>query len=206
MKRKFIERTLIIASHNFGKVEEIGKLLVPYKVRTLSARELSLPEPEENGQTFIENAEIKARSASEGSGFPALADDSGLRIPVLGGDPGIFSARWALSTSGKSNDFTAAITKIERAIKKIEPTSTGQKASFICALSLCWPDGDIVSFEGVIHGTLTFPPRGNKGFGYDPIFVPEDRQLTFGEMDQIEKHQISHRSIAFKKLIKHCFN
>jgi XTP/dITP diphosphohydrolase len=205
MKRKFIEPSAVIASHNPGKVSEISKLLVPYNITTLSAKELRLPEPEENGQTFIENAEIKARTASTGSGLPALADDSGLVIPVLDGSPGIFSARWALEPNGKSN-FTRAIKKIKRAIKKTGGASEGQKASLVCALSLCWPDGVIVSFEGIIQGSLVFPPRGNKGFGYDPIFIPENRQLTFGEMDQIEKHQISHRANAFKKLIEHCFN
>jgi XTP/dITP diphosphohydrolase len=206
MKRKFVERRVVIASHNRGKVDEISKLLVPYNITTLSAKELGLPEPEENGQTFIENAEIKARAASMGAALPALADDSGLVIPILGGDPGIFSARWALEPDGKSSDFTKAIRKIKHAIKKAGVAPEGQKASLVCALSLCWPDGIVVSFEGVIHGSLAFPPRGNKGFGYDPIFIPENRKLTFSEMDQIEKHQISHRSKAFKKFIEHCFN
>jgi XTP/dITP diphosphohydrolase len=206
MKRKLIERTAVIASHNLGKVAEISKLLIPYEITTISAGELGLPEPEENGHTFIENAEIKASAASTGSGLPALADDSGLVIPILGGDPGIFSARWALAPNSKKGDFTKAIKRIERAIKKTSAACEGQKASFVCALSLCWPDGVIISFEGVIYGSLTFPPRGNKGFGYDPIFIPENRQLTFGEMDQMEKHQISHRAHAFTKLIEHCFN
>ena len=206
MKRKFVERHAVIASHNLGKINEISKLLVPYNITTVSAKELGFPEPEETGQTFIENAEIKARAASTGSGLPALADDSGLVIPILGGDPGIFSARWALEPNGKSSSFTEAGKKIKRAIKKTGAASEGQKASLVCALSLCWPDGVILSFEGIIHGSLTFPPRGNKGFGYDPNFIPENRQLTFGEMDQIEKHQISHRANAFKKLIEHCFN
>ena len=206
MERKFIERSILIASHNLGKVNEISKLLVPYKVTTVSARELGLPEPEETGQTFIENAKIKALAASTGSGLPALADDSGLVIPILNGDPGIFSARWALQPDGKNSNFTDAIKKIKRAIKKTGANAGGQEASFVCALSLCWPDGVIVSFKGVIRGSLAFPPQGNKGFGYDPIFIPEKRQLTFGEMDQVEKHQISHRAIAFKKLIEHCFH
>jgi XTP/dITP diphosphohydrolase len=206
MKRKFVERHAVIASHNLGKIDEIRELLIPYNITTISAKELNFPEPEETGQTFVENAEIKARAASTGSGLPALADDSGLVIPILGGDPGIFSARWALEPDGKSSNFTKAIRKIKHAIKKAGVAPEGQKASLVCALSLCWPDGIVVSFEGVIQGSLAFPPRGNKGFGYDPIFIPENRKLTFSEMDQIEKHQISHRSKAFKKFIEHCFN
>jgi XTP/dITP diphosphohydrolase len=206
MKRKFVEQRLVIASHNLGKVNEISKLLAPYKITTIPAGTLGLPEPEENGQTFVENAEIKALSASTRSSLPALADDSGLVIPVLNGDPGIFSARWALEPNGKSGNFMKAIKKIKRAIEKTGATYDGQKASLVCALSLCWPDGVVVSFEGVIYGSLTFPPRGDKGFGYDPIFIPKNRQLTFGEMNQTEKHQISHRADAFKKLIGHCFN
>ena len=206
MKRKFTEQSIVIASHNRGKVVEISKLLVPYKINTISAKELDLPEPEENGHTFIENAEIKARSASSRSGLAALADDSGLVVPVLGGDPGILSARWALSSSGTFSDFTLAIHKINRAIKKIGLTPENQEASFVCALSLCWPDGVVISFEGIINGSLTFPPRGNKGFGYDPIFIPKNHQLTFGEMNQVKKHQISHRAQAFEQLIGHCFS
>jgi XTP/dITP diphosphohydrolase len=206
MKRKFIEQSMVVASHNRGKVVEISKLLVPYKINTISAKELDLPEPEENGHTFVENAEIKARAASTGSGLAALADDSGLVIPVLGGDPGIFSARWALSSNGSFSDFGLAARKIKRAIKKTGLAPEKQEASFVCALSLCWPDGVVVSFEGIINGSLTFPPRGNKGFGYDPIFIPKNHQLTFGEMNQTKKHQISHRARAFKQLIGHCFS
>ena len=206
MTRKFIENSAVIASHNPGKVHEISKLLVPHGIATISAGELCLPEPEENGQTFIENAEIKALAAAKESGLPALADDSGLVIPILGGDPGIYSARWTLDSNGKSGNFASAIKKIQRSIQKIGATSEGQKAYFACALSLCWPDEVIISFEGFVHGSLTFPPRGNKGFGYDPIFIPKNHQLTFGEMDPIKKHQISHRAEAFKKLIGRCFN
>nr|HIL77238.1 RdgB/HAM1 family non-canonical purine NTP pyrophosphatase [Rhodospirillales bacterium] len=206
MTQKFIENSVVSASHNLGKVSEISKLLVPLGITTISARELGLAEPDENGQTFIENAEIKALAAAKGSGLPALADDSGLVIPILGGDPGIYSARWALDPNGKGGSFTSAVKKIKHSIEKMGATSEGQKASFACALSLCWPDEVIISFEGFVHGSLTFPPRGNKGFGYDPIFIPENHQLTFGEMDPIEKHQISHRAQAFKKLIGLCFN
>jgi XTP/dITP diphosphohydrolase len=203
MKRKFIEQSVVVASHNRGKVVEISKLLVPYKINTISAKELNLPEPKENGHTFIENAEIKARAASTGSGLAALADDSGLVIPVLGGNPGIFSSRWASNSNGPLNDFATAIHKIKHAIEKTGEDPERQEASFVCALSLCWPDGVIVSYDGIINGSLTFPPRGNKGFGYDPIFIPKNHQSTFGEMNQTKKHQISHRAAAFEKLVGH---
>ena len=206
MSRKFSEKRAVIASHNSGKIHEISKLLTPYQIITVSASELGLPEPEENGQTFIENAEIKARTSAKGSGLVAIADDSGLVIPALGGDPGIYSARWAVGSDGKGGNFSYAIKKIKNSLKRTCATTESHKAYFVCALSLCWPDDFIISFEGYVHGKLTFPARGNKGFGYDPIFLPENHQLTFGEMDPIEKHKISHRADAFKKLAGHCFN
>jgi XTP/dITP diphosphohydrolase len=206
MARKLQEKKAVIASHNMGKVSEISELLSLYKITTVSAGELNLPEPEENGQTFIENAEIKARASAKGSGLVALADDSGLVVPILDGQPGIYSARWAADPRGKGGNFSYAIEKIKFAIKKTGNDVSGQQAYFVCALSLCWPDDYILSFEGYIQGTLTFPPRGNKGFGYDPIFLPENNSLTFGEMSPVEKHKISHRADAFKKLAGHCLN
>ena len=204
--RKFSEKRVIIASHNPGKVPEIQQLLSSYEIKTISALELGLPEPEETGQTFIENAEIKARASAKGSGLVALADDSGLVIPTLGGEPGIYSARWATDSSGKRGNFSYAIKKIKSAIEKKGASVNTQKAYFVCALSLCWPDDFIVSVEGYVHGTLTFPPRGDKGFGYDPIFLPKNHKLTFGEMDPITKSKINHRSDAFKKLSGSYFN
>ncbi|MBT3991239.1 MAG: RdgB/HAM1 family non-canonical purine NTP pyrophosphatase [Rhodospirillaceae bacterium] len=201
MPRKFTEKKLVIASHNPGKVFEINDLLQDFGVEVVSAGDLGLPEPIEDGLTFVANAEIKARAATEGSGLPALADDSGLVVPLLDGDPGIYSARWA--EPGK--DFDLAMKKIRDAIVAKGKNPEGQNAYFACALSLCWPNGEIETLEGTVHGTLTFPPKGKKGFGYDPIFVPINYQLTFGEMDQTEKHRISHRADAFQKLVNACF-
>ncbi len=207
MARKFTEKKLVIASHNPGKVIEINELLSPFGVEAISAGDLGLAEPVEDGLTFTANAEIKARAAALGSGLGALADDSGLVVPVLNGDPGIYSARWA----GESKDFDLAMNKVKQAIEAKGGTAEGQSAYFACALSLCWPktaeteDFHIETLEGTVHGTLTFPPRGEKGFGYDPIFVPINYQLTFGEMDQTEKHQMSHRAEAFRKLVSNCF-
>jgi XTP/dITP diphosphohydrolase len=206
MTRKFTDKKLVIASHNPGKVIEINDLLGSFGVEAISAGELGLPEPIEDGLTFIVNAEIKARASAESSGLPALADDSGLVIPVIGGDPGIYSARWAINPNGSDKDFDFAMKGVKQAIEAKGENPEGQKAYFACALSLCWPDMHIETFEGTVHGTLTFPPKGTKGFGYDPIFVPINYQLTFGEMNQAEKHQMSHRAEAFKKLVKHCFN
>ena len=206
MTRKFTEKKLVIASHNPGKVIEINDLLGSFGVEAVSAGELGLPEPIEDGLTFIANAEIKARASAEGSGLPALADDSGLVIPVIEGDPGIYSARWAINPNGSDKDFDYAMKSVKQAIEAKDEKPEGQKAYFACALSLCWPDMYIETFAGTVHGTLTFPPKGIKGFGYDPIFVPINYQLTFGEMNQAEKHQMSHRAEAFKKLVKHCFN
>ena len=206
MTKRFAEKKLVIASHNLGKIIEIIELLSPFGVEGVAAGDLGVQEPVEDGLTFIANAEIKARAAAEGSGLPALADDSGLVVPVLGGDPGIYSARWAQGLSGKSKDFSVAMKKVEQAIEAKGQNPDGQNAHFFCALSLCWPNGDIKAFEGIVRGTLTFPPKGNKGFGYDPIFIPINYQLTFSEMDQAEKHQMSHRADAFNKLVSACFN
>ncbi len=182
---------LVIASHNKGKVREIGELLEPLKIEVISAAELNLPEPEETGDSFQANAALKSLAAAQGSGLPSLSDDSGLVVPELGGAPGIYSARWA----GPDKDFGVAIQRIQR---ELGERAEGAAAYFVCVLSLAWPDGEEVSFEGQVHGTLTFPPRGEKGFGYDPIFIPRGYDVTFAEMDANDKHLISHRAEAFR--------
>lgn len=197
MARHFEGGKLVIASHNPGKVREIGDLLRPYAVDVISAAELNLEEPEETGTTFIANAELKARFVAEASGLPALSDDSGLAVEALGGDPGVVSARWA----GPDKDFAIAMRRVEDGLKG----KSDRRAHFACALALCWPDGHCETFEGTVHGNLVWPPRGALGFGYDPMFVAEDRDITFGEMDPDEKHQISHRADAFRKLVAACF-
>ena len=206
MARKFTEKKLVIASHNPRKVHEINNLLSPFGVEVVSAGELGLPEPVEDGDTFSVNAELKARAAAKGADLPALADDSGLVVPVLDGDPGIYSARWAENPTGSDKDFNYAMNKVRQAIKTKGINPEGQNAYFACSLSLCWPDQQVETLEGRVNGSLTFPPRGEKGFGYDPIFVPINYQLTFGEMNQNEKHRISHRADAFNKLVTLCFN
>ena len=188
---------LVIASHNKGKVREIAELLAPFGVEILSAADLGLPEPVETGATFRENAEIKARAAAKAGGLPALADDSGLVVPALAGAPGIRSARWA----GPGRDFRIAMERVERELAG----KTDRRAHFVCALALAWPDGHLDCFEGRVDGTLVWPPRGSRGFGYDPIFVPDGHAETFGEMDPEKKHAISHRADAFRKLVSACF-
>ncbi|HVB16066.1 MAG TPA: RdgB/HAM1 family non-canonical purine NTP pyrophosphatase [Stellaceae bacterium] len=187
---------LVVASHNQGKVAEIIELLAPYGVATVGAASLGLPEPEETGATFEENAALKARAAAQASALVALADDSGLVVPALGGAPGIYSARWA----GPEKDFRLAMTRVER-----ELAGRGRQAHFVAVLALAWPDGQVETFRGEVHGNLTFPPRGERGFGYDPLFVPEGYGQTFGEMDPALKHRISHRACAFAKLVEAYF-
>lgn len=196
--RKLPPGRLLAATHNPGKVRELTDLLSDIGFKAVSAGELGLPEPEETADTFQGNAELKALAAARGAGEPALADDSGLACDGLAGAPGIYSARWA----GASKDFRAAMQKVEDALKA-ETTADGEvdrRASFVSVLSLAWPDGHVVSFEGIVRGQLVFPPRGEKGFGYDPIFVPEGETETFGEMDPARKHAMSHRALAFAKL------
>lgn len=198
--RKFAGGRLVVASHNPGKVREIGELLAPFRVTPVSAAELQLPEPEETETTFEANAELKARSAALSSKLPALADDSGLCVDALDGAPGIYSARWA----GAAKDFRVAMARVER---ELENTPLAERtAHFVCALALAWPDGHLETFVGRIDGHLVFPPRGDKGFGYDPIFIAEGETLTFGEMDPAKKHAMSHRARAFAKLIAACFD
>ena len=195
MARRLEASKLVVASHNPGKVREILELLKPFGLDVISARSLNLPEPEETEKTFAGNAKLKALSAAKGSGFPALADDSGLVVPALGGDPGIYSARWA----GPTKDFQIAMKKV---IDELDDKS--REAHFFCALAIAWPDDHIEVFEGEVHGTLTWPMRGTQGFGYDPIFVPDGFDITFGEMEPSKKHGMSHRANAFQKFITAC--
>lgn len=191
------DQKLIIASHNKGKVREIAYLLAPFGLDVISAGELNLPEPEETGLTYIENAELKALAAAKAANLPALADDSGLSVNALGGAPGIYSARWA----GPDKDFDHAMRRVADAL--LLSGTTDRTAEFVCALTLAWPDGNKLSFEGRVAGTIVWPARGDKGFGYDPIFVPTGHTITFGEMDPDKKHAMSHRAVAFDKLVSH---
>jgi XTP/dITP diphosphohydrolase len=192
---------LVIASHNAGKVREIGDLVGPYGVAVVSAGDLGLAEPAETEATFAGNARIKAHAAARASGLPALADDSGLEIESLGGRPGVHTADWAQTDAGR--DFGAAMARAQR---EIEATGTAgpQAARFVCCLCLAWPDGHDEIFEGTVTGRFTWPPRGEKGFGFDPVFVPEGHASTFAEMDPAAKHAISHRADAFAKLVAAC--
>ncbi|WP_298023155.1 RdgB/HAM1 family non-canonical purine NTP pyrophosphatase [uncultured Parasphingopyxis sp.] len=200
MNRKLEPGRIVIASHNPGKVREIGDLLRPHGMEVVSAGELGLPEPEETEDSFIGNAELKARASATGANLPALADDSGLVVDALGGAPGIYSARWA----GPDKDFALAMRTVEDALRE-QGTDTPRTAHFTCALSLAWPDGHCETFEGEVAGELVWPPRGDKGFGYDPVFVPNGFDITFGEMEPERKHAMSHRARAFKKLIDAVF-
>lgn len=198
MPRKFTGDKLLVASGNSGKIREITELLSPFHIEVLSAKDFNLTEPEETGDSFFENAEIKSRYYGHETGLPALADDSGLCIQALGGRPGIYSARWA--EGGK--DFTLASKKIESELEG----NPDRRAYFACALSLYWPeDSHFETVEGIVNGTLTFPPRGNKGFGYDPIFIADGYSETFAEISPEEKHKISHRADAFRKLLERSF-
>ena len=180
---------LVIASHNPGKVAEIAALLTPFSIKTVAATSLGIPEPDETGDSFEANAALKATVAVEASRLPALSDDSGLVVPALGGAPGIYSARWA----GDRRDFRAAMERVHR-----ELGDRDRRASFVAVLALAWPDMDTELFRGEVQGTLIWPPRGDRGFGYDPIFVPLGGTQTFGEMDPAEKQKISHRARAFQ--------
>jgi XTP/dITP diphosphohydrolase len=200
---------LIIATHNSGKLWEMRELLAPYGVDAVSAGDLGLPEPEETGTTFAENARLKAAAAARAANLPAFADDSGLAVEALDGAPGIYSARWA----GEARDFAAAMRKVEAELKA-RGTGPPYRAAFISVLCVMWPDGHTEQFEGRVDGTLVFPPRGSKGFGYDPIFLPDGHEKTFGEMMSAEKHAIpadgslalSHRARAFQKLARACLS
>jgi XTP/dITP diphosphohydrolase len=199
LARRFAGGDLVVATHNPGKLREIVALLQPLGAQVSSAGERGLPEPEETGLTFIANAELKALAAAQASGLPALADDSGLAVSALGGAPGIYSARWA----GPDKDFGLAMDRVRRELAAIG--TEDQRAAFICALTLAWPDGHCESFEGRIDGNLVFPPRGDRGFGYDPIFIAQGWNMTFAEMDPSAKHEMSHRANAFRLLVAACF-
>ena len=195
MSRK-LTGPVVIATHNPGKLTELRELLAPYGIEAQSAGELGLPEPEETGTTFRANAELKALASATGAQLPALADDSGVAVTALNGAPGIYTARWA----GPTKDFMLAMTRTHREIGD----NPDRSASFVSCLSLAWPDGHTETFQAEIAGTLIWPPRGDKGFGYDPMFVPEGYTETFGEMDQAIKHTISHRARAFRLLVEAC--
>ena len=199
--RPLTDTRLVVASHNPGKVREIVDLVAGRGIDVVSAGDLGLPEPEETGTTFRANAELKAHAAAQASGLLALADDSGLAVDALNGDPGIYSARWA----GPDKDFNEAMRKVEDAIGE-KGADAGRRAHFVCVLCLAWPDGEAQVFEGKVFGTLVWPPRGDKGFGYDPMFVPDGYDVTFGEMDQSHKHTISHRARAFALLVEACLD
>lgn len=190
-RRQLEPGPLLAATHNPGKVRELRALLEPLGFTVTSALELGLPEPEETEATFIGNAELKARAAAVAAGRVALADDSGLAVTALDGAPGIYSARWA----GPEKDFRAAMERVERELAG----NADRSAKFICVLSLAWPDGHCESFYGEIEGQLVWPPRGERGFGYDPMFVASGEGETFGEMDPDRKHAMSHRAVAFRK-------
>ncbi|MBU6296818.1 MAG: RdgB/HAM1 family non-canonical purine NTP pyrophosphatase [Alphaproteobacteria bacterium] len=190
---------LLIASHNPGKVREIAELLAAHGIGVRGAAERGLVEPEETGATFAENAALKARAAAKASGLAALADDSGLSVAALGGAPGIYSARWA----GPKKDFSVAMARVERELR--EKGAADRSAKFVCALALATPSGEVDIFEGEVHGQLVFPPRGGKGFGYDPIFVADGMTETFGEIEPVQKHAISHRARAFEKFARAVF-
>ncbi len=192
--RRLLPGRLVAATHNSGKVTELKDLFEPLGFEVVSAIDLDLPEPEETEETFAGNAILKARAAAEATGAPALSDDSGLAVTALDGAPGIYSARWA----GEPRDFGAAMKKVEKALQ--DTRTADRSAKFVCALAVVWPDGHAEVFEGEVHGQLVWPPRGEKGFGYDPVFVADGQDITFGEMDPARKHAMSHRANAVKKL------
>lgn len=207
MTRRLGSETLVIATHNAGKLKEISALLAPYGLNCISAGSLGLPEPAETGRTFIENALIKARSAAQSSGLPALADDSGLCVDALDGRPGVYTADWAERQwfEGKpGRDWYMAMGKVEGLLCELG-ADTDRSGHFACVLAIAWPDGDSAIYEGKVPGTLTWPPRGALGFGYDPVFVPQGHDLTFAEINPAEKHRVSHRADAFAKLVAEQF-
>jgi XTP/dITP diphosphohydrolase len=208
MTERQLSGSVVIATHNPGKLAEMRELLAPYSIAATSAAELNLPEPDETGKTFAANARIKAMAAAKATGQAAFADDSGLCVDALGGDPGIYSARWA----GPDKDFRGAMNQIRTLlIEKGATTPEQRRAHFIAALCLAWPDGHVEEFEGRVDGVIVWPPRGTAGFGYDPLFLPDGHERTFGEMTADEKHGLppkgmglSHRARAFVMLAKAC--
>ena len=198
---------IVVASHNEGKVREIRDLLHPFGLETISAAELSLPEPDETETTFSGNAKLKAVAAADASGLPALSDDSGLAVKALGGDPGIYAARWAelpqveKDTYGQRRDFDMAMWYVNEKLG----ANTDRRARFVCALCLAWPDGETTVYEGTVEGEIVWPPRGDKGFGYDPMFQQLGKTQTFAEIDPAAKHAVSHRADAFEKFLNDQF-
>ena len=207
MRRRLGSGSLVIATHNAGKLKEIAALLEPHGVKCLSAGSLGLAEPAETGASFVENALLKARAAAEASGLAALADDSGLSVAALDGRPGVYTADWAERQwfEGKpGRDWHMAMGKVEGMLQALGPGAL-RACAFHCVLAIAWPDGESAVYEGTAPGTLTWPPRGTMGFGYDPVFVPLGREETFAELDPEEKHRISHRADAFAKLVAEQF-
>lgn len=210
MARQLSGGTLVVASHNKGKIREINELIAPFGLSAQSAAELSLDEPEETGTTFEANALLKAKAAAEATGYPALADDSGFAVAALDGDPGIYSARWG----GPDRDFARAMRTVKERLEAFGSADT--RAHFVACLCVAWPDGHHEMFRGEVHGNLVWPPRGDQGFGYDPMFLPEGHSKTFGEMSAEEKHgwkpsdlggvkePLSHRARAFKLFAEAC--
>ncbi|NBC31471.1 MAG: RdgB/HAM1 family non-canonical purine NTP pyrophosphatase [Alphaproteobacteria bacterium] len=202
MVRVFRNDRLVIASHNPGKVREIAHLLGTFVPQVDSAADHGLAEPEETGDSFVANAALKAHHTAAGTGLPALADDSGLVVPALDGAPGLHSARWAVRPEGR-RDFGWAMERLTAALD--DRPNADRRAYFVCALALAWPDGPCETVEGRAYGCLVWPPRGDRGFGYDPIFVPDGHDVTYGEMEPAAKHAISHRADAFRQLVARCF-
>lgn len=200
--RKFSDQKLLVATHNQGKLEEIGKLLEPFGISVVSAGEMDLAEPAETEDNFVGNARIKAHFAAQATGLPALADDSGISIDALGGAPGVYTADWAETPTGR--DFVMAMTRTWTELEAVA-ASLPRRAQFRCTLVLAWPDGHDEVFEGVMPGQVVWPMRGAQGHGYDPIFQPDGFDVTFGEMDRWQKNEISHRADAFRKLVAGCF-
>ncbi len=203
MTRKLTPGPLVIASHNQGKVREIRVLLAPFGIEPVSAGDLGLPEPEETGTTFAENALLKAHASAQGSGMVALADDSGLIVDALGGMPGVYTADWAEQAAhegGPGRDWYMAMGKVEGKLVALGGDAI-RTARFVCTLALAWPDGHAQVYAGTVEGSLTWPPRGTLGFGYDPVFVPVGHAQTFAELDPAAKHAMSHRANAFAKLV-----
>jgi XTP/dITP diphosphohydrolase len=201
--RRIGSGSLVIATHNAGKLKEISALLAPYGVKCISAGSLGLPEPDETGTSFVQNALLKARAAAEASGLVALADDSGLSVDALDGRPGVYTADWAERQwfeGDPGRDWYMAMGKVEGMLQELGP-DTDRSAAFHCVLALVWPDGEQAIYEGKCPGSLTWPPRGKLGFGYDPVFVPAGQDQTFAEIDPEQKHASSHRADAFKKLV-----
>ena len=202
MSRRFEETKLVIASHNAGKIVEIRDLLRPFGVQVTSAAELDLIEPDETEDTFAGNARIKAQAAARATGLPALSDDSGIEVEALGGMPGVRTANWAETPTGR--DFVMAMEKLWEILEKTDAPEP-RRARFVCTLCLSWPDGHDEIFEGSVDGRIVWPMRGDNGFGFDPIFLPEGEKETFGEMHPVKKHGMSHRARAFDQMVKACF-